>query len=54
LLLLLLLLVLCLAHSISYTASTSATLRSFVTANATRGSYTVSVNNTSRLNITQW
>lgn len=42
------------SDSISYTSSTSATLRSFITANATRGSYTVSVNNTSRLSVAQW
>jgi hypothetical protein len=42
-----------LADPITYSGPT-ATLRSYVTADAARGSYTVSVNMTSRLQIGQW
>jgi hypothetical protein len=54
-----LLLLLLLLHSslhldpITYSGA-SATLRSYVTANSARGSYTVSVNMTSRLQVGQW
>jgi hypothetical protein len=39
--------------SITYSGA-AATLRSYVTANDARGSYTVSVNMTSRLQVGQW